>query len=137
MLGAVSPRPYFSNATLVAVFTIFEARAKPYSSFQRPQTATVPERRSPIPPHLLFPPSVLTIKDLLLVNMRSYLPLIIMEKEGISCFSGISVISSYFLYFSRKEIGSILIVEDKKLIYRVLGVRTALKRFNSGNRSGC
>ena len=86
MFGAVSPRPYFSNAILVAIFTTLEAKANPYSSFQRPQTATAPDTISPIPPHLLLPPSVLTIKDLLLVKMRSYLPLMNMENDGISCF---------------------------------------------------
>ena len=102
MFGAVIPLPYFTNANLVATLTILEAKANPYYSFQRPQTATVPDKISPIPPHLLVPPSVLTIKDLLLIKIRSYLPLMNMEKYGISCFSGISVISSSFLLFSSK-----------------------------------
>ena len=97
IFGAVKPRPYFSYAIFVATFTILEARTSPYESFQCAQTATVPDTISPIPPHLLFPPYVLTINDLWLVKIRSSLPLTNSENYLYYCFSDIYVISSYFL----------------------------------------
>lgn len=72
--GAVKLLPYYKNASLVAVFTILEAKTGPYVSFQKVQTANAPLKISPIPPHLFNPPSVLTTNDLSLPSMISYSP---------------------------------------------------------------
>ncbi len=44
----------------MAILTIEEAKAGPYSKFQYAHVATAPERISPMPPHLLKPPSMPT-----------------------------------------------------------------------------
>lgn len=60
IFGAVNPLPYFQYAFLVAILTIVEAKAGPYSKFQYAHVATAPDKISPIPPHLLNPPSTPT-----------------------------------------------------------------------------
>lgn len=60
ILGAVKPLPSLAYALWVAILTIVDARAGPYSKFQYAQVATAPDKMSPIPPHLLNPPSIPT-----------------------------------------------------------------------------
>lgn len=81
-LGAVSPRPSLSNAIRVAFLTIWDAKGRPYSSFQKLHTEIAPDSISPSPPDLLSPPCVLTIKDLFRVRIRSSLPFITNEKSA-------------------------------------------------------
>lgn len=92
--GAVNPRPSFSNAALVAILTILDAKAGPYSKSQSAHTDAVPARISPMPPHLFLPPSVRTMNDRSLPKMMSLGPLIINLKCGNACLQEIYVISS-------------------------------------------
>ena len=90
--GAVSPRPSFSNAALVASLTIRDASAGPYSKSQSEQTDAAPARMSPMPPHLFFPPSVRTTNERSLPRMMSLCPLMRSLKWGKACLHDISEI---------------------------------------------
>ena len=99
-LGAVIPRPYCSYAIRVAILTILEARAGPYSKSHNAQTEVTPANKSPIPPHLFLPPYVRIMKDRSFPRTTSYSPLINILKFLVTKDEDISLISSLdSLYF--------------------------------------